>query len=197
MGIMARVLGLLLPRGPIWRFSGDAANMFSGMALALDRAKEKIDQAKAESLPGTALDTLPEWHRALGIAYDPTLPLDRQRAMLEAMYTASGNATKDGLTLQISKEYPGIAVTESSAFAYEITGTVERSQDARRIGAICSHFAPLHLVPTVFGYTAPTAGNPNPVPPVPGINNASILSTNAYARCGVASTGLARCGLAI
>jgi len=112
------------------------------------------------------------------------------------MLTATGNSTRDGLALQLSKEYPGLTVGEPSAFSVEITGTVDRSQDARRVGAILAHFAPLHLVPTVFGYTAATAGNPNPVPPVPGIDNASILSTNAFARCGVASSGLARCGLA-
>jgi hypothetical protein len=196
MGIMRRVLDLLLPRGLIWRFTGEASIMFDGIAESLQRAKEKIDQARYESRPITALDTLPEWHRAMGIAYDPTLPIERQRAMLDAILTATGNATPEGLALQIGKEYAGLTVSETGPLAFAISGTVERVQDARRVGAIISHFAPLHLVPTVFGYTAPTAGNPNPVPPSPDLDDPSIISTNPVARCGVATTGLARIGKA-
>jgi len=196
MGIMRRVLDLLLPRGLIWRFIGEASIMFDGISIALQTAKEKIDQARAESRPATALDTLPEWHSAMGITYDPTLPIDHQRRMLDAILTATGNATPDGLALQISKEYSGLTVNETGPLAFSITGQVERVQDARRVGSIISHFAPLHLVPTVFGYTAPTAGNPNPVPPSPSLDDPSIISTNPVARCGVASSGLARVGKA-
>lgn len=195
MGMMARVLSLLLPRGPIWRFVGDAANFFAGLALSLDRAKETIDQIRAESRPSTALDTLPDWHHALGVAYDPTLPVARQRAMLDAILTADGNSTKDGLAYQLAKEYDGLTVSETSATAFAVDGTVDRIQDARRVGAIVAHFAPLHLVPTVLGFTAATAGNPNPIPPVPSTTG-TIKSTNAFARAGVASCGLARVGKA-
>lgn len=195
MGIMRRALDLLFPRGPLWHFTGDAVLLFDSIALSLDAVKDKIDQARAESIPATALDTLPEWHSTLGIAYDETLPLERQRNMLTAILTADGTATRDGLAYQIAKEYPGLSVTEDSAFGYSVSGTVDRIQDARRVGAIAAHFAPLHLVPTVLGFTAPTAGNPNPVPPVPNTGS-SIISVSAVARAAVASLGLARCGKA-
>jgi len=78
---------------------------------------------------------------------------------------------------------------------YSISGTVDRIQDARRVGAIVAHFAPLHLVPTVLGFTAATAGNPNPVPTVP-TTGGSITSISAVARSGVSTTGLARTGKA-
>jgi len=112
MGIMRRAIDLLFPRGPLWRFTGDGVLLIDGMAIAIDAVKEKIDQARAESMPSTAFDTLPEWHRTLGIAYDPTLPLERQRLMLDAILTADGTATRDGLAYQIAKEYDGLEVIE-------------------------------------------------------------------------------------
>lgn len=168
--------------------------MIEGIATFLERVKAVLDNARSESMPATATDTLLEWHHALGIKYDPTLPLEKQRAMLDAIITAGGSATKDGLALQISKEYSGLAVAETDGTNYAITGQVQTSQDARRVGAICAHFAPLHLVPTVFGYTAPTSGNGNAVPVVPNTDDGSIISTNRLARCGVVTTGLARVG---
>lgn len=195
MGIVQKALSLSFPKGRLWKFIGDAQNLIIGISLQFQAAKDQIDAAVTESFPGTAVETLPEWHEALGVKYDSTLPIDKQQKMLASIKTASGTATKPGLELQISKEYTGLTLTErpgGDPLAYEVTGTVDTIQDARRIGAILAHFAPLHLVPTVFGYTAPTQGNPNPIPPTP--STPSILSTQNFARVGVAACGLARVG---
>lgn len=195
MGIVEKALTLAFPKGRLWKLIGDAQKLIVGMSVQLQAAKDKIDATILESNPATAVETLPEWHDALGVFYDPTLPMAKQQKMLAAIKTATGNSTKAGLGFQLEKEYPGLTITERPLGAvneYAVDGTVETIQDARRVGAILAHFAPLHLLPTVFGYTAPTTGNPNPVPTNP--TSPDILSTQFFARVGVAACGLARVG---
>jgi hypothetical protein len=183
----------LLPRGPIWNFIGDASRLFTGITAALQRVYDALRSAQAESMPHTADATLPEWCEAMAIAYNPTMPKEKTRRMLWAMFTAEQNCTPGGLAIQLAKEYAGLSIAEDSATGYSITGTVETATDALRVGAILARYAPLHLIPTVFGYTAATAGNPNPVPPSPV--GGSILNVSGSAVCGIATSGLATCGV--
>ena len=195
MGIVSRMLTLAFPKGRLWKLIGDAQKLIDGISIQFQITKDLIDNAKIESFPGTAVETLPEWHDALGVHYDKTLPIEKQQKMLAGIKTATGSSTLNGLAYQVAKEYQGLTITErpgGDPMAYEVTGTVDTVQDARRVGAILAHFAPLHLVPTVFGYTAPTAGNPNPIPSNP--TGSEILSSQAFARVGIAACGLARCG---
>lgn len=198
---MRRALELLFPRGLLWRFIEDAARLVEGISISLDRAKDLVRQAEAESLPSSALETLPEWHQVLGVRYNPTAPVAKQRAMLAAILTASGNSTPAGLKVQLDKEYPpepensGLTVTEPGPFSYAVDGQILTETDAMRVGAICTHFAPLHLVPTVFGFTAPTPGNPNPVPPTPDWDDGIIISLDDETNiCGASTCGVAVCG---
>lgn len=195
MGIMKRTLELLFPRGYLWRFIGDSAKLIEALAMSLDRAKEAIDQMRAESIPRTALHTIPEWYQTLGIQYDDTLPLEKHRTILSAMATAESTCLRGGLEVQLAKEYSGLTLTEDSGTGYSITGIVPTENDALRVGAILARLAPLHLVPTVFGYTAATAGNPNPVPPSPGEAGGSILNMTDIPICGVATCGVTTCGV--
>lgn len=333
MGLVSKMITLAFPKGRLWKFIGDAQKLIDGSAIQFQSAKDLTDTIILESNPATAVATLPEWHAALGVHYDPTLSISKQQKMLSSIKTATGSSTKNGLAYQIAKEYPGLTIVEynvnpgypddpagvtylqdawmtvdgwtnwvgsgvvstvggalrsaqgDQAFTaarksistsaeitvairvrasiitgtfslqyfnggyitfaslpsldtswkiiiakipsissfillrtnsalpagqyfevdwiyigtgkylpnyYSISGTVDTVQDARRVGAILAHFAPLHLVPTVFGYTAPTAGNPNPVPSNP--TGSEILSSQALARVGIAACGLARCG---
>jgi len=195
MGIMRRALELLLPRGYLWRLIGDASKLVEALGISLDRAKDLIDQTRREAIPKTAFYTLPEWHASLGIKYDPTVATEKQRVMLDAMHTANGNCSLGGLAVQIAKEYAGLSISEDTVSGYSISGTVETETDAMRVGAILSRFAPLHLIPTVFGFTAATGGNDNPVPPTPGAGGGSIINMTDLALCGVATCGTTTCGV--
>lgn len=195
MGLMKKTLDLLLPRGYLWRFIGDGSRLIEGLAVSLDRTKASIDKVRTEALPETAVDTLKEWHAELGVKYDPTVPIETQQRRLSAIHTAKGGCTLGGLSVQLEKEYSGLSVTESSATAFAINGTVPTLEDAMRVGAIISRHAPLHLIPTIFGYTAATAGNENPVPPSASDLDGSILSLTDEAVSGVAVCGLTTCGL--
>lgn len=191
---MDKVLRLLFPRGYLWKIIGDGSQVIHALSLSLDRAKDEIDRVRLEAIPATAVDTLPEWHADLGIQYDPTVPVEVQQRRLAALITAKDGCTLGGLQVQLEKEYTGLTITESAG-SFSITGTVATLEDAMRVGAIIARHAPLHLVPTIFGYTAPTEGNENPVPPSAEDLDGSIESLADEAVCGVAVCGLTTCGL--
>lgn len=195
MGLMKKTLDLLLPRGYLWRFIGDGSRLIEGLSVSLDRTKTSIDKIRTEALPATAVDTLKEWHAELGVKYDATVPVETQQKRLSAIHTAKGGCTLGGLSVQLEKEYTGLTVTESSASAFAITGKVATLEDAMRVGAIIARHAPLHLIPTIFGYTAATEGNENPVPPSASDIDGSIESLADEAVCAVAVCGLTTCGL--
>lgn len=195
MGLMKKTLDLLLPRGYLWRFIGDGSRLMDGLSKSLDRAKADIDRIRTEATPATAVETLKEWHAELGVKYDPTVLEATQQRRLSAIHTAKGGCTLGGLSAQLEKEYSGLTITETSASEFAITGKVATLEDAMRVGAIIARHSPLHLVPTIFGYTAPTEGNTNPVPPSASDLDGSIESLTDEAVCAVAVCGLTTCGL--
>jgi hypothetical protein len=167
MGIMTECVKLSLPKGKAWqRIIGE------GLILALgeifEGVRTEIYKIIAESRPGTATDTLPEWHETLGQKYDSTRPIEEQRSRLEAIRLSVGGMTKFQLQEQIDKEFTGIVVSEVtvnsecgldecgvsicgavegdySTLYYDVIGDVLDDDQAFRVGAILAHYAPLHL----------------------------------------------------
>lgn len=192
MGVVSDALRLLWPRGRAWRKVPD-----SPLALALgdvlDDARDTVRQIVAESRPGTATDTLPEWHAALGMAYDPLRPVAEMRERLESVRLSVGGMTLSLLRSQMAREFPGVTINEISATSemglaecgvsycaavdgdysptmYEVTGTVLDDYEATRVVAILAHYAPAHLIADV---------------------RLAILSVTATAELGVGRCGLA------
>jgi hypothetical protein len=166
------LIASLLPRGKAWR-----ALAASSLVLALEDvfsdARAAVMGIILESRPGTATDTLAEWHAALGLRYDPTRPLNEQRARLEAVRLSVGGMTRNQLQRQINLEFPDLVVSEVSANGecgvgecgvsycngkegdysptyYDVTGTLLDETQIARLGAILAHFAPAHLIPCLF-----------------------------------------------
>lgn len=179
MGIMLKALRLALPKGKAISLILDDP-MVKALAEQFECLRSAIRLIPLEANPGTATYTLPEWHEALGQRYDPTLPIEDQRARLEAQRLAIGGMTLHQLQEQINKELPEITVAEVSASAesgvaesgvmrsggvdgdysptfYDVKGSLDNEEQARRLAAVIARYAPAHLVPcssiTVKGIT--------------------------------------------
>jgi len=166
-----------------------------GIADAVTDLRTQGVMMRTESWPGTAVDTLPEWHNTLGVAYDPTArSIAEQQTMLEAMETAVGGMTLAKLQAQLDKEFDGRVVVSEAyivgstglarcglsvatlyALGYDVTGTVYSLTEAARVQAILQRYAPAHLEPNSL---------------------LTDLSATAVAIVGLARVGIARTGRA-
>jgi hypothetical protein len=178
----------------------DGGNILAGTADAVEDLKTQGRTVITESWPGTAVDTLPQWHDTLGVAYDPTArSIAEQQTMLAAMETAVGGSTLAKLQAQLDKEFFGrIVVSEAYvigivgqalcglarcglaspiiyAYGYNVTGTVYSSTEAARVVAILQRYAPAHLQPNSL---------------------LTDLSATAVGLVGIARVGIARVGKA-
>lgn len=91
----ARQLKQLLPRGALWRLDPDS--WLSKLLLAIAGEFARIDARGGDLVrewdPRTALETLPEWERVLGVVPpDGATATDRQLA-ITALMVARGGAT--------------------------------------------------------------------------------------------------------
>jgi len=182
MGVMRDAFRLLFPRGRAWRLIHDDP-LTIALGEALEAARLAARKIVAEANPGTATDTLPEWHAALGLQYDETLPLATQRERLENIRLSVGGMTRNQLQEQVTREFSGVIISEVSATSecgaaeagveqcagvegdyspvyFDVSGELNNDAEAARVAAIIAHFAPLHLVPcssmTILGLTATT-----------------------------------------
>lgn len=197
MGVAARALRLLWPRGHAHRLAGHGSALIAALGDVLDTLRDSARSIVSESRPDEASAMLPEWHAALGLRYDPTLPADTQRTRLAATLFSVGGSTRSDLERQIQKEFPDITIEEVSASAvvgegelgaavsggtfgdiapgmFDVRGTLNNDTEAERLAAIIQHFAPLHLAP---------------------FSKLTILSDSGTSELGVAVTGLAICGV--
>ncbi len=198
---MRQVLDRLHPSGSAWRIIGTLALVMDGLGDYLERVRQFIRAAQAESLPYTATDMLPEWHEALGQRYDATQTPDYQRRMLDAIWTAFGGVQLNKLNLQMHKELADVdvveivsagtssiageaecgaeecnstvATTEINPYVYMVAGTVQNDTEAARVAAVLAHFAPLHLQAQ---------------------SSLTILTDSKTAECGLDVCGIAECG---
>jgi hypothetical protein len=201
------VLHSLLPKGSAWHAAragfGQIGAVIEGLADSLERAHVFILGIISESRPGSATATLPEWHRAFGRRYDPTVPIDIQHRMLSAIHTARGGVTINDLNAQMHKEltavyfseiayggttsiagegecgmdecYSTVAGADANPGGYLITGIVEDDAEAARVESVIEHFAPLHLEP---------------------MSLLTILSDTGTTECGLEQCGRTECGYA-
>jgi hypothetical protein len=195
MGIMHDALKLLFPRGEAWRRIPQDA-LVTGLGCNLDKLESGAYAIINESRPGTATDTLPEWHEVLGQHYDPSLLIADQRARLESTRLSIGGMTLLQLQDQLQREFPLVFVFEVTTNSeagedecgvaicgavegdyhptyYDITGEVGDEADEIRIRAILEHFAPAHL-------------DPNVLVTIPGITTSSEAG---IAICGLEEAG--------
>lgn len=195
--VSERALRLLLPKGLAWALGGHGGALIRGLAKSLERIRLLSDQVITESRPGTATElTMPEWHKAKGITYDPTKSLDVQRARLEAYDMGIGGALLSRLRAQVALEFDGITISEVSATSecgaaecgvaisgadenahsylyYDVTGIVDTDDDLLHLHAIFDRFAPYHLIPSLTGV--------------------QVRSVVVGSECGVALCGVSTC----
>ena len=95
----ARQLKQLLPRGLVWNLAPDSwlSKLLLGLADELARIDARGDDLVDEWDPSTALETLPDWERALGLP-DGCLPgsgatLPERQAAVVAKYVGRGGST--------------------------------------------------------------------------------------------------------
>jgi hypothetical protein len=173
MGVAEKALRLLWPKGKAHALLGDSAKLITGLGVGLDRVHDAARMVLDESIPFRALVTLPDWHAALGIPYDSTLPIDSQRIRLDAVWSAVGGMTLNDLQEQVQKEFPGVFISEVSVTSecgldecgvavcngqagdysptfYDVTGEVNDDAELMRLGRILDHFAPAHLIANII-----------------------------------------------
>jgi hypothetical protein len=172
MGLILRSLRSLFSSGRAFRLPLQGDQVLDGVSQPIETLKTTAREVIDESWPGTATDTLPQWHSTLGVQYDPLArSVADQQTMLAAMETAIGGNTLELLQAQFDKEFDGrIVVSEAfvtgvTGFAYcglarcglatpiiyslgyNITGTVYSITEARRVAAIIARYGPAHLTP--------------------------------------------------
>lgn len=199
MGVVVDAIKSLIPSGRL-RLNADGGAIRDGIGDAVNALKTSGRTVITEGWPGTAVDTLPQWHDTLGIAYDPLARSTAEaQLMLAAMESGKGGNTLASLQAQLDKEFfgrvvvseayitgvTGVAITglatcglSSSiiyAFGYNVSGTVYSSTEAARVSAILARYAPAHLQPNSL---------------------LTDLSASAIALSGLARTGIARTGKA-
>lgn len=168
MGVVWDALKSLWPRG---RLSIDAP-LVGGLSDSVADLRTSSRGLLSESWPGTAVDTLPEWHTTLGVIYDPLArSVADQQTMLAAMMTGKGGSSLTQLQAQFDKEFGGRVVVSEAyltgitglalcglarcgvsspiiyALGYNVTGTIYSSTEAARVAAIIKRYGPAHLTP--------------------------------------------------
>lgn len=117
MGLMTRVLKNLLPSGGApWLLAPTFRALIEGLSVSLQRAKDVIDGILTESLPSTAVDTLPEWFGMLGIPYDATQTLTTRQNRAKAQWVAFGGQSLDYLNGIIQIAYPDVEIETVQLF---------------------------------------------------------------------------------
>ena len=201
--IMSSALRSLFPKGSAWRLLGNLGLLVEGIGDSLERARTFLRGALAEARPGSSVVLLPEWHAALGHAYDATQPVDYLQRTLKAIHTSRGGVGLNDLNAQIHKELTDVNITEiayngpsalcgeaecgldecnsllpgsdANPTAYFITGTVQNDQEEARVASVIGHFAPLHLQPMSLLVN---------------------ISENGNDECGSGKAGIAECNYA-
>lgn len=172
MGVIAKSLRSLLPKGRALWLRDNGQKVIEGIAEPIESLKVVSRDVIDESWPGTAVETLPQWHSTFGINYDQTArTIAEQQMMLEAMETSQGGNTLALLQEQFDKEFGGrivvseayvIGITGSARcgigrcglaenivyqLGYNITGTILSVAESFRIEAIIARYGPAHLTP--------------------------------------------------
>ena len=104
---------------PRTQFGRNISALFEALGFSVERLRLFLMEVIAESNPGTAVDTLPEWYQQSGIRYDSTLPLELRQARAKQAHTAVGGQSPGYLNDQIQIAYPDIKLQEvyiNSAF---------------------------------------------------------------------------------
>lgn len=192
MGVVLEALTSLWTRG---RLKANDATV-GAMADAVEDLKASGRTVITESWPGTAVDTLPQWHDTLGVAYDPSRAVADQQTTLAAMMTAQGGVAILKFQNQIQKEFPLVTVEEStitgetgaaecgvavcglsedvvSFSTYRLVGSIPTDADTGRLTAIVRRYGPAHMIPT---------------------SALTLDEDDASSECGAAVSGVSFCG---
>ncbi len=91
----ARQLKQLLPGGSLWRLDAGSwlSKLLLGVADELARVDDRGDDLVNEWDPRTALETLPDWERMLGITPAASATAIEREAVVAATLAARGGAT--------------------------------------------------------------------------------------------------------
>jgi len=202
---MQKVLFTLMPTS--WRPVKEFKAFLTVLGLALGRAYEYLQKVLTESNPGTAVDTLPDWYKQLGIQYDHTQLLSNRQQQARQRWTATGGQSLDYLESQIQTAFPYVFLEKVSVSDINMCGIGE-------CGELECEGYPSWVPPEFHDGTEPTAllwlrGEltsdqdldrlvglleriaPGEMEPVFSL---TILSDTETSECGVAVCGLAECG---
>jgi len=176
----ARQLKQLLPRGLLWQL--EPTSWLSRLLLAIADELARID-ARGEDLqnewdPRTALETLPDWERILGITPPAGATATERQLAVTAAFVARGGATPEYFT-DVAKRLGFVAtVTETglgastwrmnvdlaaSSATYALRTAVARADSARagdrvenrdvaELEAVINRIKPAHTL-CLFAYT--------------------------------------------
>jgi uncharacterized protein YmfQ (DUF2313 family) len=139
MGLTGRAFKSLLPPGHPWNLPPVFRAVLTAIALSFERLKTAIDGVASESLPSTAVDTLPEWFAALGLTYDATQSLAVRQAIAKQAYTAVGGQTLESLQVALQTAHPDITistVTPDGHKYYQLDGYTDPETMARALGLV-------------------------------------------------------------
>lgn len=192
MGVIRDSLRSIFTKGRATWLRDQGEQVLQGISDPIETVRTEGRTIMRESWPGTAIDTIPQWHRTLGVVYDVGKTLADHQIMLEAMMTAQGSMAIGKLQEQIQKEFPGITITETLVdsqsgedecgiavcgdttglidyTSYNLIGEVNDDSGAPRLLAILARYAPAHMSP---------------------VSDITILTTDSTSEAGVDECGL-------
>ena len=112
MAIMDSVLKGLFP--PSWKLTRDLKAVIESLSLSFERIRIFFNGILTESNPGTAVDTLQDWHTQEGITYDNTLSISKQQGLIKQSYSSTGGQSIGYLEEQIQISFPDVQLQEVS-----------------------------------------------------------------------------------
>ena len=114
MTLIQKAIKKLFPSGWAWRLLNKCLSLFiDGLAPEIDKLRLFLNTVKNESLPNTAIDTLPEWHDLLGVQYDPLKSISDQQDETAGKYAqVGGQDVVYILDVLTEAGFPDITITE-------------------------------------------------------------------------------------
>jgi hypothetical protein len=178
MALMSKTLQRLLPPGLAWIPSGTFTALVEALGVSMARVRDYLQAIVTESIPATAVGTLPDWHVTYGLRWDPAQAVVNKQMRVAAAHSSIGGQSLEYLDSQVKKEFPGVTIHELPeggpwGMTYEVVGSVYTVSDATRLQGMIDRIGPLHLQPTI---------------------DVRILSNEVSAVTGMAITGRARTG---
>jgi uncharacterized protein YmfQ (DUF2313 family) len=114
-GITKTALKRLLPAGPAWNLTGQAAQVCEGLGDTLDRPRQFLRAVNSEAIPGTAEATIDQWLELLGITVAENTSLGDKRKVAASAIASIGGQSLDYINDRIKTVFPNAYIDEDEA----------------------------------------------------------------------------------